>query len=44
MTFAEQVPGPAIRYGRVSTGLREALRAIALARSADALERGWPTG
>jgi transposase len=29
--FAEQVPGLAIRYGRVSTGLREALRAIALA-------------
>jgi hypothetical protein len=30
-TFAEQVPGLTIRYGRVSTGLREALRAIALA-------------
>jgi transposase len=30
-TFAEQVPGLTIRYGRVSAGLREALRAIALA-------------
>jgi hypothetical protein len=30
-TFAEQVPGLTIRYGRVSTGLREALRAIAMA-------------
>jgi transposase len=30
-TFAEQVPGLTIRYGRVSTALREVLRAIALA-------------
>jgi transposase len=30
-TFAEQAPGLTIRYGRVSTGLREALRAITLA-------------
>lgn len=30
-TFAEQVPGLTIRYGRVSTGLREALLVIALA-------------
>jgi hypothetical protein len=30
-TFAEQVPGLTIRYGRVSSGLREVLRAIALA-------------
>lgn len=30
-TFAEQVPGLTVRYGRYSIGLREALRAIALA-------------
>jgi hypothetical protein len=30
-TFAEQVAGLTTRYGRVSAGLREALRAIALA-------------
>jgi hypothetical protein len=30
-TFAEQIPGLTIRYGRRSVGLREALRAIALA-------------
>jgi len=30
-TFAEQVPGLTMRYGRQSTGLREVLRAIALA-------------
>jgi hypothetical protein len=29
-TFAEQVPRLTIRYGRVSMGLREVLRAIAL--------------
>jgi len=28
--FVEQVPGLTIRNGRVSTGLREVLRAIAL--------------
>jgi transposase len=30
-TFAEQVPGLTVRYGRRSTGLTEALRAVALA-------------
>lgn len=30
-TFAEQVPGLTIRYGRWSAGLTEALRAVALA-------------
>jgi zinc-finger of transposase IS204/IS1001/IS1096/IS1165 len=30
-TFAEQVPGLSVRYGRRSTGLTEALQAVALA-------------
>jgi hypothetical protein len=38
-TFAEQVPGLTIRYGRVSTALREVLRAIALALGGRAGER-----
>jgi len=35
-TFAEQVPGLTTRYGRRSTGLRDALRAIALATGSGA--------
>jgi hypothetical protein len=35
-TFAEQVPGLIIRYGRWSTGLTKALRAVALALAGQA--------
>lgn len=38
-TFAEQVPGLTVRHGRRSTGLREALRQIALALGGRAGER-----
>jgi transposase len=38
-TFAEQIPGLTVRHGRRSSGLREALRAIAVALGGRAGER-----